>query len=117
MRVEQFHQFYVKIQEIQSTLTKNNSIVVENFECDLKLDDDLSNDLKDFDLSQEIEFGTATSWPGIKRFSNEGFFFRTTVDLFSVITEIADESSEHSRTDAENDIQNDTKSSTPTIKE
>lgn len=64
LRVEQFHQFYVKIQRIQSTLAKN-SIVVENFESNLKLDDDLSNDSKDFDLNQENEFSTATSWPGI----------------------------------------------------
>lgn len=61
--METFHLFYVKIEEIQSTLAKN-TIVVENFECDLKLDDDLDGDLKDFDLTGEIEYSTATSWPG-----------------------------------------------------
>lgn len=103
----------MKIQEIQSTVRKN-SIAVENFECDLKLDEDLSNDLKDFDLNQEIEFSTATSWPGINWFSLEHFVVLQSI--FSLITEIDDGSSEHSRADEEY-VKNDTKIATSTIKE
>lgn len=61
LKTETFHQFYLKIEEIQSSV---NSIVVENFKCDLKVDDDLENDLKDFDSNYDTEFSTATPWPG-----------------------------------------------------
>lgn len=57
----------MKIEEIQASLIKG-SVLIENFECNLKVDDDSSDDLKDFDLSRDTEFGTATSWPGINRF-------------------------------------------------
>lgn len=57
----------MKIEEIQSAII-GNSIVVENFKCDLKADnddDDFGSDLKDFDSNYDTEFSTATPWPGM----------------------------------------------------
>lgn len=60
----------MKIQEIQATIFKD-SVVIENLECNLKMIDDVDDDDDHFDgeltfdLNEETEISTATSWPGM----------------------------------------------------
>lgn len=86
LKVEMFHEFYMKIEQIQTT-TIRHPIVVENIDCSLKSDDFANDTFDDCSIDQEIKPTVEIlpkvddNWPGIHLYNHTLKFI-----LFSAIS-------------------------------
>lgn len=53
MKVEMFHEFYQRIEEIQTTIIEADPLVIENIDCQMRIDDDSNR--TDFDTVNRNE--------------------------------------------------------------
>lgn len=53
MKVEMFHEFYQRIEEIQTTIIEADPLVIENIDCQMRIDD--GSNRTDFDTVNRNE--------------------------------------------------------------